>query len=159
MKNIGLSNLMISTPEDFTTISKIKFRRLINKPVRKIIQLSTLKKFEVEYEEELSKDEQYIFSASHYYTEDIQATVGSVDRNAWVLIGTTNQVEHNPKMYAAWLNGMIYVDRNNQQSRSDSLEKMEYILNNGSSVIIFPEGGWNNSENLLINPLFAGPYK
>lgn len=33
---------------------------------------------------------------------------------------------------------------------------MERILNSGSSVFLFPEGGWNNTENLLVLPPFAG---
>ena len=40
----------------------------------------------------------------------------------------------------------------------NSLKKMERILNSGSSVLIFPEGGLNNSENLPVNNLFASPY-
>jgi hypothetical protein len=35
---------------------------------------------------------------------------------------------------------------------------MERILKSGSSILIFPEGGHNNTENLLCNKLFAGPY-
>lgn len=61
-------------------------------------------------------------------------------------------------MYARWVNGMIYVDRLDPQSRKESVAKMKKVLEKGSSVLIFPEGGWNNTENLLIQPLFAGPY-
>lgn len=75
-----------------------------------------------------------------------------------MLIGTTDQIKHNPKMYMAWLKGMIYVDRNEEKSRKESLDKMERILNSGTSVIVFAEGGLNNSENKLVNDLFASPY-
>ena len=61
-------------------------------------------------------------------------------------------------MYAAWLNGLVYVDRLSNNSRKESVKKMLRVLNAGSSVLIFPEGGWNNSENLLVNPLFSGPW-
>lgn len=61
-------------------------------------------------------------------------------------------------MYAAWLNGFIYVDRENSQNRKDSLVKMERVLKNGNSVLIFPEGGFNNTENLFCQKLFASPY-
>ena len=61
-------------------------------------------------------------------------------------------------MYFAWLNGFIYVNRCDKRSREDSVKKMKRILNKGSSILIFPEGGWNNTENLLVLPLFARCY-
>lgn len=73
-------------------------------------------------------------------------------------IFSTDQLEHNPQVYAAWLNGLIYVNRREEISRKDSVKKMERILNSGSSVFLFPEGGWNNTENLLVLPLFSDPW-
>lgn len=88
----------------------------------------------------------------------LQKHIGVTDRSAYMLIGTPDQVEHNPAMYAAWLNGMIFVDKDNPKSRKDSVEKMVRILNSGTSVIKYPEGAWNNTESLLVQPLFAGPW-
>ena len=73
-------------------------------------------------------------------------------------MGTTDQIEHNPLMYGAWLNGFIYVDRWNYESRASAIPKMERVLNAGNSVLIWPEGSLNNTENLLIQKLFGGPY-
>lgn len=106
----------------------------------------------------MEKGQPYIFCATHSFDDDIISTLGAIDRNAYVLIGTTDQIEHNPQMYAGWLNGMIYVDRLDSQSRKDSVSKMVKVLKHGTSVLIFPEGGWNNTENLLVQPLFSGPY-
>jgi len=61
-------------------------------------------------------------------------------------------------MYGAWLNGFIYVDRWNNESRRSAVPKMERVLNAGNSVLIWPEGSLNNTENLLIQKLFGGPY-
>lgn len=61
-------------------------------------------------------------------------------------------------MYAAWLCGMVFLDKISPQSRADSVEKMVRVLKGGSSVILYPEGAWNNTENLLVQPLFAGPW-
>lgn len=158
MKKTGLKKLEIVSPEKFTTPNKMKIRKVISPLIRKVILLSAHKKVIIEDYPKLD-DNQYIFSSTHYFTEDIQVGIGSLDRNAWALIGTTDQLEHNPRMYGGWLNGIIYVDRNNDKSRKDSLKKMEYILNNGGNVLIYPEGGWNTTENLLVQTLFASPYK
>ena len=61
-------------------------------------------------------------------------------------------------MYAGYINGLIYVNRNNNDSRHNSIAKMERILHAGSSILIYPEGGWNNTENILVQKLFSGPY-
>lgn len=38
------------------------------------------------------------------------------------------------------------------------MEKMVRVLENKTSVIIYGEGAWNNTENLLVQPLFASPW-
>lgn len=73
-------------------------------------------------------------------------------------MGSTNQVEYNKLVYAAWLNGFIYVNRLDPKSRADSIPKMKRVLDSGTSILIFPEGGHNNTENLLCSKFFAGVY-
>lgn len=51
------------------------------------------------------------------------------------------------------------MDRASEKSRKESLPKMERVINSGSSVLIFPEGGWNNTENLPVQKLFSGVYQ
>lgn len=158
MKNKGLKNVKISNVDNFTTDTGMKLRRVIGKPLRKVLKMAAGKKVVIDRYPKLEKDEQYIFTSTHYFNEDIIAGMAAIDRSAYALIGTTDQVDNNPLMYAAWLYGLIYVDRNDPESRKQSVLKMEKVLNNGSSVIMFPEGGWNNTENLLCQKLFAGPY-
>ena len=149
MSSFGLKNVQVVNSENFTSNMGIKMRRIINKPLKGVLKVATGKKIIIDRYPELEKDEQYIFASTHYFNEDIIAGMAALDRPAYVLIGTTDQVENNPLMNAAWLYGLIYVDRLNTESRKDSVKKMERILNNGSSILMFPEGGWNNTENLL----------
>ena len=158
MKNLGLGYVKTSTVENFTTESGIKIRRYISPAVRKVLKLATKRTVYLESYPKLDPNTPYIFASTHSFDEDIIAALSVIDRNAYVLLGTTDQIDHNPQMYAAWLNGMIYVDRLDENSRRESVKKMERILNSGTSVLLFPEGGWNNTENLLCQPLFAGPY-
>ncbi len=158
MKNIGLGKIKTATVENFTSDAGIKIRKCINKPLKLVLKAATKRKIHLESYPKLEKDTPYIFASTHSFDEDIIAALATIDRSAYVLIGTTDQVDYNPTMYAAWVNGIIYVDRNDPQSRKDSVKKMERILNSGSSVLLFPEGGWNNTENLVVQKLFAGPY-
>ncbi len=159
MKNIGLEKVKTSNVDNFTTDFGIKFRRVMNKPLRKVLEIATKREVIVENYPQLEKGKPYIFASTHSFDEDIIAALSTIDRSAYVLIGTTDQIDYNPTMYAAWVNGMIYVDRLDAKSRKESVLKMERVLKSGSSVLLFPEGGWNNTENLPVQKLFAGPYK
>ena len=158
MKNIGLTKLEKASVDNFTTSIGIKVRRIINRPIRSILKLFTNGKITVDKYPKLEKGKQYIFASTHACVEEISATLSTIDRSAYTLCGTTDQFEHNPKMYANWATGVIYVNRMDEESRKESLLKQKRILNEGSSILLFPEGGLNNNENLLIQRLFNGAY-
>jgi len=158
MKNIGITKVMYRTSEDFTTNFGLKIRRFINPVFRRLLRLGTKRKIVIEKYPDLIKGKPYIFACSHSFDEDIISNLYAIDRSAYSLCGTSEQILHNPKMYANWINGMIFVNRRDSQSRKDSILKMKKVIEGGSSIHMYPEGGWNNTENLLIQPLFAGPY-
>lgn len=158
MKNYGLIKLLNSDVDNFTTVGGIKMRRKIAKLLKKLLIMATPEKIVVGNYPKLQPNTPYIFASTHGFSNDIIACLATIDRSAYLLMGSTNQVEYNKLMYFAWLNGFIYVDRTNRESRKSSVDKMEKIIKNGSSVLLFPEGGHNNTENNLCNRLFAGPY-
>lgn len=156
--NILLTRVKTSTPETFVTPLGLKIRRLIKPVLRPILRLASGRHIHVESYPKLNKGESYIFASTHGFVDDVITNYAVVDRSAFMLVGTPDQVEHNPLWYAAWVNGMVFVDKINPQNRKDSVEKMVRVLKNGSSVIVYPEGAWNNTENLLVQPLFASPW-
>ena len=158
MKNYGLQRFLTANVNNFTSDFGIRARRLINPLLRPILRMATNGRIHIDRYPKLEKNKPYIFVSAHQFCEDIIANLASIRQNVYALLGTTDQIEYNPKIYAAWLNGFIYVDRLNKESRQSSLVKMERILNAGTSVLIFAEGGFNNTENLLCQRLFASPY-
>lgn len=158
MFNTGLKCLENKTAKNFTTDCGIHVRSFINPFFRWILEKNTKGEIVLEHYPILDEGP-YIFCSSHSHIEDIISDLAILDRNAYVLIGTTDQLEHNPQMYAAWINGLIYVDRDSAESRHESLKMMEYLLRNRVSVLLFPEGSYNNSANLLVKQFFPGFYK
>ena len=157
-KNYKLVDLLDADVETFTSDKGIVRRRKIAKVLKKVLKIATPEKIIIDRYPELNPDEPYIFVSTHGFSNDIIACLASIDRSAYLLMGSTNQVEYNRLMYAAWLNGFIYVNRTDEKSRKQAIPKMERILKSGSSVLVFPEGGHNNTENNLVNKLFASPY-
>lgn len=158
MYNTGLGKLKDLNIEAFDSNAGYVIRRGINPALRRILKLATERKIIVESYPKLEKKKPYIFVSTHSFDEDIISCLATINRNAYVLIGTTDQLEHNPKMYAAWINGLVYVDRFEDKSRKNSQIKMQKVIEHGSSDLIFAEGGYNNTENLLCMDLFASPY-
>lgn len=158
MFNTGLKRYEKTNVDNFTSDIGIKLRRAINMPWRRLLRLGIYKKVIVEKYPDLDK-QSYIFCVNHSFDEDVISAISYMDRNVYVLNGTTHQMEHNPVFYALWLNGMIYVNRLDDKSRKLAVSKMKRILKAGSSILLFPEGGYNNTENQLIMPLFSSPYQ
>lgn len=157
-KNILLTRVFHSDAESFTSSFGIQFRRFINPVFRRILWLASGHRIHLETYPKLEKGTPYIFVSTHSFVEDIITNLACIDRSAYMLIGSRDHVEHNPLLYAAWLNGMVFVDKTNPDNRRASVDKMARVLENRSSVVLFPEGSWNNTENLLVQPLFAGPW-
>ncbi|MBQ8246089.1 MAG: 1-acyl-sn-glycerol-3-phosphate acyltransferase [Lachnospiraceae bacterium] len=159
MFHTGLGKYRKATVDNFTSDIGIKIRRIfLGKFWRRILKLCTKRKIIIEQYPYLDKNEVYVFCCNHSFDEDIISSLASVDRNVYMLQGTTDQMLHNPVFIALWFNGMIYLDRMNPISRKQAVEKMKRILRSGTSVLLFPEGGYNNTENQLIQPLFSSPW-
>ena len=159
MKNYGIQKFKYSNINNFTSNHGIKIRRAMNPYLRKLLRLATKGEIIVDNYPCLKDNIPYIFVSTHNFVEDTIANLATIDRNAYLLFGTTDQLEVNKEMYAAWANGFIYVDRKDKINRKEAISKMERIINSGSSVLIFAEGGFNNTENLLCQKLFSSPYQ
>jgi len=158
MKNYGIMHFKNSTIDNFTSDIGMELRKKINPFLRKVLKIATKGELIVDRYPNLEEDEAYIFVSLHNFVEDTISNLATIDRNAYLLFGTTDQLDVNKEMYAAWLNGFIYVDRQDKNNRKDAIQKMIRVLDNGNSVLIFPEGGFNNTENLLCQKLFSSPY-
>lgn len=158
--NTGLNFLEHKKLEDYNK-SQLLPRKIIRVPLKGILKVATKGKLVIDNNTKdiLEENKPYIFVSTHYHSEDIITNLRALDRPTYALIGTTYQLEHNFQMYGAWLNGLVYVDRKDKESRAESLKVMKWLLEQGISVLIYIEGGWNNTENLLVQQIFSGAYK
>ena len=144
--------------EHFTTDKGIELRKKAYPLLNAIIKRANGKKVYLVSYPKLEEGENYIFAAGHSFPGDIGSNLSVIDRPTYTLIGTTDQVDHNPQMNFLWANGMIYVNKLSPESRKESYRKMVRVLNAGSSVMLFPEGVLNNTENLNCGHLYPGFY-
>ena len=158
MYNKFLINYLYRSPEKTVSKFGIQIRKIINPLIRFAMPFTTKTKLKVLRRADIPDNRPIIFAATHGFKEDIIDTLITVNRQAYILIGSLSQVFKSSEGIAAWLAGTILVDRSNKESRINSKAKMVRVLNLGGNIIIFPEGTWNKSPNLMSNGLFPGVY-
>lgn len=109
----------------------------------------------VERYPKLEEGESYIFVGSHVCPEDIETMLNVIDRNAYLILGSVENLNYNPEVYLSWLNGMIVFNVLDMKERRELILKMERVLHT-QSILIFPEGSHNYDLNKLIKPLYDG---
>lgn len=181
--NKNLARVKYSTSENFVTKQGLLLRRLFLRVMQSSLKSASRRKTVVEeYHPELLEgktpeeadrtgtlvkvekvtnlhDDAYIFVPNHLFDEEFNSMSLSLDRTVFYLIGSTNQIEHNPLLNFLWLSGLIYVDRQDPESRKDSVRKMEKLLNKKISVVEYIEGRYNNTENKLTEEMFYSAYE
>ena len=110
----------------------------------------------VERYPKLEEGESYIFVGSHVCPEDIETMLNVIDRNAYLILGSVENLNYNPEVYLSWLNGMIVFNVLDMKERRELILKMERVLHT-QSILIFPEGSHTYDLNKLIKPLYDGP--
>ena len=158
MYNGFLKYLLSYDAEKCISKAGIRARKIINPVIRLFIPLTTPTKLIVERRAAVPKDRPTIFVSTHGFKEDIEDALLLANRQAYILIGSLSQIFKSSQGITAWAAGMVLVDRDDKRSRAASKEKLIRALNLGANIIIFPEGTWNKSPNLLMNKLFPGVY-
>lgn len=116
-----------------------------------------------------------IFIVNHRQADDIVLGANAIGESGYIVFGNDKLALETINGWGLWAYGMILLDRNNEESRKASFEKMKYVLNHGGNIIIFSEGYWNldddglfderhasdghNSENWLIQDLNIGAFR
>ena len=158
MYNGFLKYLLSYDPEKCISKAGIRMRKIINPIIRLFIPLTTPTRLIADRRAAVPKDRPTIFVSTHGFKEDIEDALLLADRQAYILIGSLSQIFKSSQGITAWAAGAVLVDRDDKRSRAASREKLIRALKLGSNIIIFPEGTWNKSPNLLMNKLFPGVY-
>lgn len=100
-----------------------------------------------------------IWASNHHFKDDALGTVLAAYRNAYILFGSLPQFYNTFDGITAWLNGVILLNRKNNDSKKAVIEKCNYTINQKKDLIIYPEGVWCKSPNELMLDLWPGIYR
>lgn len=94
------------------------------------------------------KDHSTIYVVNHYSAQDTPIACNLTDDRAYILAGKQNLGFFDNLFFKLY--GSIFVDRKDNADMALSKKAMEAYLNKGKSILMFPEGTWNLTDNLLI---------
>ena len=95
-----------------------------------------------------------IYAANHFCFADTPIMGRITPKRSYILLGK-QRLGFSDWIYFM-LNGVIFVDRKDKEDMSASKQAMSAYLNKGRSIVMFPEGTWNLTENQLMLPMKWG---
>lgn len=128
------------------------FLRFIHPLVLKVLSMTS--RMELQIEGNIPDDGKYIFVANHFCIDDIPTAGQIIKRHFFVLV--SDEDKWTPNGLALSLNGVVWTNRLSKTERKRSAEKLISLLNNGHSILMYPEATWNLSPNLLMLPMNCG---
>jgi len=97
---------------------------------------------------------QVIFAVNHSNIHDIPMMWSILKRHVFVLAGDEPRGDSNG--IALSVNGVIWVKRDQRESKNDAKKNMFKLLKKGKSLLIFPEATWNLTSEKPMLPLHWG---
>ena len=97
-----------------------------------------------------------IYACTHIGGNDIQRTFQVINDPAYLMLGDPGILYKMPIYQGLKLNGVIPLETEDREDRKIAYNRAIELLNNGGNLLIYPEGAWNVSPNLLVMKIFTG---
>jgi len=110
----------------------------------------------IETEQEIDPDKSYMFIANHASLIDVMLML-SVTKNPAVFVGK-KELRKVPIFGYVFRKSSILVDRSNPESRKEVYKSAQNKINQGLSIIIFPEG-LVPEEDILLSDFKNGAFR
>lgn len=104
----------------------------------------TLNKYDFKGYENIEKGKAYVITGSHSSTLDMFACAAAPTMPFVTLAKA--ELAKIPLLGYLFSVASIFVDRSSEESRKKSVQKMEKVLNDGTSILIMPEGTRNRTK-------------
>lgn len=102
---------------------------------------------------------QVIYACTHIAKNDLENIYEVLGKACWWFIGDPCILYKSLSGLLLYLNGQIFMEVVDRSDRNIAYLRAVELLKKGGSLMIFPEGARNGSENLPVMPLFSGTAK
>lgn len=97
-----------------------------------------------------------IYACTHIGGNDIQRAFQVIDDPAYLMLGDPGILYRMPIYWGLKLNGVIPLETSDREDRKIAYARAIELLQNGGNLLIYPEGAWNVSPNLVVMKTFTG---
>lgn len=97
-----------------------------------------------------------IYACTHIGGNDVECLFEAIKNPCYLFLGDPRELCVNFDGLMLYLNGVICLDSYDKEDRYIAKQTAISLLKRGGSLMIYPEGAWNITENLPVMPLFAG---
>ena len=140
--------LLKESVQDCLSVTGIRVRKLFAPLLRLVYRTQTPYKIRIDYRETLAYTRKgRIFAINHRQGDDIVTGANVVGQSAYIVFGNKYLALDTTNGLGLWAYGMILLDRDNKTNRSNTYEKMKFVIEHGGNIIIYPEGYWNLDDN------------
>lgn len=145
------------------SIRDMNFREKLNPVLLKLMALDRKyinhQSLTVLKDEREKTDKPVIFAVTHIGKFDYQIVSEAINEHQIPFSGDPETMYRTFDGAILGLNGVIYCDTEDKQDRAVATNTAEETLKQGHNLLIYPEGVWNITSNLLMLPLFPGVIK
>lgn len=143
--NVPLKGIKLRKNIHGLPLALVKLDRKLSKETVTVLRNNSIK-----------TDRPKIFASTHIGGNDIQRVFEGIKEHAYLFLGDPKGVYKDVSGLLIFLNGTINFETNNKQDRKIAKARSVELLNNGGNLLIFPEGAWNITPNLLVMDLYKG---
>ena len=101
-------------------------------------------------------DKPVIYAITHVGMYDYQIVSEAIRDHQYPFAGDPETMYRSTDGLVLALNGVVLCDTDSKEDRHIATEKSKELLRANENLLIYPEGIWNLSPNLLSLPLFPG---
>lgn len=131
-----------------------RYLKLLHKPLLTIMK--SRRKFDLRIidSKNLPDFSPVIYVVNHTNSYDVPVVSEVIKKHFHIIVGkqplnATDRIAFN-------LNGAIWIDRKNSDSKHLARIEIEKCLKDKANILLFPEGTWNRSPNKIMLPLYWG---
>ncbi|MGN0431107.1 MAG: lysophospholipid acyltransferase family protein [Lachnospiraceae bacterium] len=97
-----------------------------------------------------------IYACTHVSYDDIVMTFEAIKNPCWLFLGNPALQYRTLNGWMLEKNGVIYIDTYDKEDRIIAKENAINLIKEGGSLLIYPEGAWNLTDNLPVMKLYNG---
>lgn len=145
--------------ENKVPLKGIKLRKKIHNLPLTLVKLDrkfSKQNVEVISDKRTSTNRPIIFACTHAGGNDIQRVFEAIKEHAYLFLGDPGVIYKDLVGLLLFFNGVINLETNNKTDRYISKQRAIELLKKKGNLLIFPEGAWNITPNLLVMDLFKG---